>query len=66
MTEQQKKLTEFINERPRYIDAMRHTESVDNDYWRWSGHAEARRQLATELGWTVPHEITETTEPVGE
>lgn len=57
----------FINERPGYIAALKGTRGTDeqSDYWRWSGHAEARRQLATTLGMTVPHEPGETTAPVG-
>lgn len=53
----------FINERPGYIAALKNTRGTDDqsDYWRWSGHAEARRQLATVLGYTVPHEPGETT-----
>ncbi len=33
------------------------------DYWRWQGHMEARRQLASQLGWTVPHEFGDHTGP---
>lgn len=53
----------FINERPGYIQALKDTRGTDDqsDYWRWQGHAEARRQLATVLGYTVPHEPGETT-----
>lgn len=55
----------FINQRPEYITALKGTSGTDDqgDYWRWSGGAEARRQLATMLGWTVPHEPGETTHP---
>lgn len=55
----------FINQRPEYITALKGTSGTDDqgDYWRWSGGAEARRQLATMLGWTVPHEPGETTRP---
>lgn len=53
----------FINERPGYITALKNTRATDeqSDYWRWSGNAEARRQLATVLGYTVPHEPGEAT-----
>lgn len=53
----------FINERPGYIQALKDTRGTDDqsDYWRWQGHAEARRQLASALGYTVPHEPGETT-----
>jgi len=55
----------FINQRPGYITALKNTRGNDSlgDYWRWSGHAEARRQLAESLGWTVPHNPGETTRP---
>jgi hypothetical protein len=47
----------FIDQRPGYVKALKDTNGADDDpdYWRWSGHAEARRQLATALGLTVPH-----------
>lgn len=56
----------FINERPGFITAMKNTKGTDNsaDYWRWSGHAEARRQLATVFGYTVPHNPSDTTKKV--
>ena len=55
----------FINERPGYITALKNTRGTDDqsDYWRWQGHAESRRQLAQSLGWTVPHNLGETTCP---
>lgn len=55
----------FINERPGYITALKNTRGADDqsDYWRWQGHAESRRQLAQSLGWTVPHNTSETTCP---
>lgn len=51
----------FINERPEYITAMEncHVDKVD-DYGRWSGHAEARRQLAERLGYEAPNSPGET------
>ena len=51
----------FINQRPEYITAMKNTRGSDSqgDYCRWSGHAEARRQLAEKFGYTVPHESGE-------
>jgi hypothetical protein len=41
---------DFINERPQYITAIENC-APDNtaDYWRWQGHAEARRQLFERL-----------------
>lgn len=52
----------FINERPTVIESIHDCASSNaRDYWRWNGHAEARRQLADALNLTVPHEIGETT-----
>lgn len=50
------RVQEFVNQRPECITAIENC-LPDNtaDYHRWQGGAEARRQLATELGWTVPH-----------
>lgn len=48
---------DFINERPRYVSALRQHSSADHDYWSWAGHAEARRQLAEKLGITTPHTL---------
>lgn len=54
----------FIDERPRYVQAAR-SRGVDSyDYARWQGHMEARRQLATALGLTVPYEDGETAHPL--
>ncbi|MBF6671570.1 hypothetical protein [Glutamicibacter sp. FBE19] len=55
----------FINQRPEYITALKNTRGTDDqtDYHRWQGGAEARRQLAETLGWTVPHNPGETTRP---
>ncbi|WP_280245711.1 hypothetical protein [Nocardia abscessus] len=52
----------FINQRPEYVDGCRNG-GADDDYYRWQGGAEARRQLAQRLGWTVPHEHGEKTTP---
>ena len=48
----------FIDQRPEYVKALKDTGGDDDqsDYGRWSGHAEARRQLAVRLGMSVPHE----------
>jgi hypothetical protein len=54
--DQQAKVLAFINQRPEYVQALRNSRGAGADYHRWSGHAEARRQLATVLGLTVPHE----------
>jgi hypothetical protein len=42
----------FISDRGGYITAIENC-SPDNtaDYWRWQGHAEARRQLLASLPW---------------
>lgn len=58
----------FINQRPGYITALKNTRGEDRqgDYWRWNGHAEARRQFAQSLGWTVPYNPGETTRPDAE
>lgn len=55
----------FVNQRPEYVTVLKNTRSGDDmsDYCRWQGHAEARRQLAQKLGWTVPHNPGETTRP---
>ena len=56
---------DFINDRPAYIQALRSTpgDADQSDYYRWTGAAEARRQLAQALNWTVPHEQGEKTAP---
>lgn len=57
-------VTEHINQRPAYINALKNChEENDHDYYRWTGGAEARRQLARDLGWTVPHEWGDKTGP---
>lgn len=60
------KVAAFINQRTEYVTALKNTTGDDNqaDYWRWQGGAEARRQLAQALGWTVPYNPGETTQPV--
>lgn len=56
------KVEGFINERPSYINSINNVApGNDPDYWRWNGHAEARRQLAELLNRTVPHNPGETT-----
>ena len=53
-----------IDQRPEYVTALRNsTDTTNGDYGRWSGHAEARRQLAEALDMTVPYEHGETTQP---
>lgn len=54
----------FINERSEYITALKDGGGGDSaDYYRWTGNAEGRRQLATDLNWTVPHNPGERTAP---
>lgn len=45
---------DFIAKRGEYITACRNSGGDDADYYRWLGHAGARRQLAEALGWDVP------------
>lgn len=56
------KVIAFINERPGYVQALRNTTGDDDsqaDYHRWTGHAEARRQLAESLGLPTPYEYSQ-------
>lgn len=57
------KVADFINERPRYITELEACTPGTPAYERVAGHAEARRHLATALGWTVPHRPGDTTAP---
>lgn len=44
-------VAEFCADRAEYITAINNCASEnDRDYWRWNGHAEARRQLSERLG----------------
>jgi hypothetical protein len=56
---------DFINQRVEYVNACRNA-NADHDYYRWQGGAEARRQLAQRLGWTVPYESGDKTTPKSE
>lgn len=62
----EEKVLAFINMRPEYVTALRNTpgNADQTDYHRWSGHAEARRQLAGLLGLTVPHEPGTVAKPI--
>lgn len=40
---------DFINERAEYVRVLKQCQHADADYWRWQGHAEARRQLRERL-----------------
>lgn len=50
----------FISDRGGYITAIENC-SPDNiaDYWRWQGHAEARRQLLISLPWPPDDDTAE-------
>lgn len=49
-----KKVAGFCAQRAEYVDNLRNcSPSNDRDYYRWSGHAEARRQLSQLLGLPV-------------
>lgn len=52
-----RKVEKFITARTEYITALNNSRGgdVNHDYWRWQGGAEARRQLANDLGIPVPH-----------
>ena len=53
-----------INQRSEYVNALKNTVNCENgDYDRWTGGAEARRQLAQDLGWTVPYNFGDRTGP---
>lgn len=54
----------FVNERPGFVTALQGCSGDDtSDYYRWTGHAESRRQLAEDLHWTNPHHPGDRTEP---
>lgn len=58
------KVRAHIDERPEYITACTDAgPESEHDYYRWQGGAEARRQIAQRLGWTVPYEPGEKTGP---
>jgi len=47
-------VAEFAAKRAEYITSIENcSPSNDHDYWRWQGHAEARRQLSQQLGLPV-------------
>jgi hypothetical protein len=46
----------YIAQRDEYIQALRSSVQADADYFRWSGHAEARRQLSERLEKAAPEE----------
>lgn len=57
------RVAEHINQRPKLMTAINDCAPGNvSAYWWLNGAAEARRQLAEALGWTVPHELGETTD----
>lgn len=48
------KVAGFCAQRAEYVTNLRHANpNADHDYYRWTGHAEARRQLSRLLGLPV-------------
>lgn len=51
---QAEKVTAFCAQRAEYVTSLRQfVEGGEDDYFRWTGHAEARRQLSQSLGLPV-------------
>ena len=46
-------VADFVAERAEYVTVLRQCTDSSPDYYRWQGHAEARRQLAERLGQPV-------------
>lgn len=44
-----KVVVDFVAKREEYVQALKNSPHADADYFRWSGHAEARRQLREKL-----------------
>jgi hypothetical protein len=63
----QTKTEAHINQRSEYVNALKNSsgnsEGAEADYYRWTGGAEARRQLAQDLDWTVPYNWGDKTAP---
>ncbi|MFD6180117.1 hypothetical protein [Streptomyces goshikiensis] len=54
LREQLSKVTAFCAQRAEYVTNLRDCgPNADHDYYRWSGHAAARRQLSQLLGLPV-------------
>ncbi|MCX5176772.1 hypothetical protein [Streptomyces virginiae] len=53
LREQLVKVTAFCAQRAEYVAELHRCTRDDADYYRWSGHAEARRQLSQQLGLPV-------------
>jgi hypothetical protein len=51
---------DHIGQRTEFMNVLRSDTGTDSDgnpdadYYRWMGHAGARRQLAEKLGWPIP------------
>ena len=64
LRDQMELVKKHINQRPEYVIALKDGGSGDSaDYYRWTGNAEGRRQLAEDLRWTVPHNPGDRTRP---
>lgn len=64
LREQLAKVAAFCAQRAEYVTNLRHCGPNNNhDYYRWSGHAAARRQLSQLLGlpvgWPAEDNVTE-------
>lgn len=54
LREQLAKVAAYCAQRAEYVDNLRNANpNADHDYYRWTGHAEARRQLSELLGLPV-------------
>lgn len=54
LREQLSKVAAFCAQRAEYVSNLREfVEGGEHDYYRWTGHAEARRQLSQQLGLPV-------------
>lgn len=53
LREQLAKVAAFCAQRAEYVTNLRDYRGGDHDYYRWTGHAEARRQLSELLGLPV-------------
>jgi hypothetical protein len=53
LREQLTKAAGYCAQRAEYVTNLRDCRGGDHDYYRWTGHAEARRQLSELLGLPV-------------
>lgn len=49
MSAERKTIQHFLDQREEYVRVLRQCVEANDDYYRWQGHAEARRQLRTSL-----------------